>query len=145
MFSWRKTLPLLLAYVFFVFFFLLAYVKWIIQSESSCSITIKLHKPKGRCSIQISVEKSHISYSSVYLQSYFVCTDVPKTIITFLCNIYNLLEMLALRNFSSLFNTSLSLICLLLSSRICILMTGKVQRKWPFDTRIESEKKGGNW
>ena len=48
---------------------------------------------------------------------------------TFLCDIYNLLEMLALKNFTSLFDTSLSLICFLLSRRNYILMTGKVQGK----------------
>lgn len=56
---------------------LLAYVEWIIQNENSCSIMIKLHKSKGRCSIQISAEKSHISYS-LFTDSYFVCADVPK-------------------------------------------------------------------
>lgn len=72
MFSWRKALPLLLAYA-----------EWIIQNESSCRI-IKLHKSKGRCSSQISAKKkkNHNSYSSVYLDGYFVCADVPKTIIT---------------------------------------------------------------
>ena len=42
---------------------------------------IKLHKSKGRCSIQISAEKSHISYSSVYWQLFCLCR-CSKTIIT---------------------------------------------------------------
>lgn len=62
---------------------MLAYVEWIIQNESSCSVIIKLHKSKGSCSSQISAGgKNCISYSSVYSDSYFVCADVPKTIIT---------------------------------------------------------------
>lgn len=43
---------------------------------------IKLRKPKGSCASQISSEKNYISYSCVYLDGYFVCADVPKTIIT---------------------------------------------------------------
>lgn len=59
----------------------------------------------------------------------------------FFGDIYNLLEMLALRNFTSLFNTSFSLILSLLSSSIYMLMTGKVQGK--FEARVESGKKAG--
>ena len=123
---------------------LLAYAEWIIQNESSCSIMIKLHKSKGRCSIQISAEKSHISYSSVYWQLFCLCR-CSKTIITHFFVIFITYLKCLVKNFTSLFNTSLSLSCFLLSRRSYILMTGKVQRKWPFAMRIESEKKGGNW
>lgn len=72
---------------------------------------IELHKSKGSCSSQISARaKYHISYSSVYLDGYFVCADVPKTIIIRFCDIYNQLKMLALRNFISLFTTPFSII-----------------------------------
>lgn len=125
---------------------MLAYVEWIIQNESSCSITIKLHKSKGSCSSQISARKKKITFPTLLFTEMvilFVQMFQKLSLYMFLCDIYNLPKMRAVRNSNSLFNTSFGIICFLLSNRICTLMTDKVQGKWSFKTRVQTWKKGG--